>query len=90
MGPWGTTFAANLTPDDTGIGTWTETQFKNALTHGKLKGLNGSRMIMPPMPWQNFVALKDKDVKAIYYYLKSLPPYKNIVPSFRPASRVGR
>ena len=48
-GPWGTTFAANITSDETGIGTWTEDQFKNALRHGKYKGMDGSRMIMPPM-----------------------------------------
>lgn len=90
MGPWGTSFAANLTPDDTGIGTWTITQFKNALTHGKFKGLDGSRMLMPPMPWQNFVAIKDQDVKAIFHYLKSLTPYKNIVPTYRPSSEVSK
>src|SRR6478672_2779301 len=26
-GPWGTTFAANLTPDSSGLGNWTEAQF---------------------------------------------------------------
>ncbi|SEO32101.1 hypothetical protein SAMN05192574_10762 [Mucilaginibacter gossypiicola] len=90
MGPWGTSFAANLRPDDTGIGTWTEAQFKNALTHGKFKGLDGSRTLMPPMPWQNFVALQDRDVKAIFHYLKSLSPYKNIVPAFIPAPGAGK
>jgi hypothetical protein len=90
MGPWGTSFAANLTPDDSGIGAWTEAQFKNAITHGKFKGLDGSRMIMPPMPWQNYVALKDEDIKAIFHYLKSLPPYKNLVPEFRPSVAVGK
>lgn len=34
-GPWGVSFAGNLTPDDTGIGQWTEAQFKRALTTGK-------------------------------------------------------
>jgi hypothetical protein len=79
-GPWGESFAANLTPDETGIGNWTEDQFKKALTQGKFKGIDGSRMLLPPMPWQNFSSLTDEDVKAIFYYLKSLPPVRNVVP----------
>ncbi|MDT3402354.1 c-type cytochrome [Mucilaginibacter terrae] len=86
-GPWGTSFAANLTPDDTGIGNWTEAQFKNALTHGKFKGLDGSRTLMPPMPWQNYTHMNDGDIKAIFAYLKSIPAVKNIVPPYRPAKR---
>jgi hypothetical protein len=79
-GPWGESFAANLTPDETGIGNWTEEQFKKAFTQGKFMGIDGSRMLLPPMPWQNYVSMKDEDVKAIYYYLKSLQPVKNVVP----------
>jgi hypothetical protein len=79
-GPWGQSFAANLTPDPTGIGNWTEDQFRLALTHGWYKGIEGSRMLLPPMPWQNWTSMKDEDVKAIYKYLKSLPPVKNEVP----------
>ena len=41
IGPWGTSFAANLTSDDTGIGTWSETQFIKAMKEGKYKGLMG-------------------------------------------------
>lgn len=80
-GPWGVSYAANLTPDVTGIGTWTEEQFKRALTEGKFKGLEGSRMLLPPMPWFNFTELKDEDVKAIFLYLKSIPPIRNVVPA---------
>ena len=29
-GPWGVSFAGNLTPDETGIGNWSEEQFKTA------------------------------------------------------------
>src|SRR5690606_13625758 len=43
IGPWGTSFAANLTPDDTGIGSWTEVQFLTAIKHGKYKGMENSR-----------------------------------------------
>ncbi len=80
-GPWGVSFAANLTPDPTGIGTWSEEQFKKALTQGKFKGLDGSRMLLPPMPWFNFTKLTDEDSKAIFAYLKSLKPVNNAVPA---------
>ncbi len=83
-GPWGVSFAGNLTPDQTGIGTWTEEQFKIALTQGKFKGIAGSRPLLPPMPWFNFTNMKDDDVKAIFAYLKSLPPVKNVVPAAIP------
>jgi mono/diheme cytochrome c family protein len=84
IGPWGTSFAANITSDETGIGTWTEEQFKNALRHGKSKGMDNGRMIMPPMPWQNFSHLTDADIQAIFYYLKSTKPFRNVVPAFKP------
>ncbi len=79
-GPWGVSFAANLTPDQSGIGTWTEEQFKIALTQGKFKGIPAARTLLPPMPWFNFTQLKDEDTKAIFAYLKSLNPVSNVVP----------
>ncbi|AEV97781.1 diheme cytochrome c-553 [Niastella koreensis] len=84
MGPWGTTFAANLTPDSTGIGSWSLDQFKKALREGKYKGLEGSRPLLPPMPWQNYINMTDDDVEAVFTYLKSVKPVKNVVPGFRP------
>jgi hypothetical protein len=81
VGPWGESFAANLTPDQTGLGNWTEEQFKKALTQGKYMGVDGSRMLLPPMPWTNWANMKDEDVKAIFVYLQSLPPVKNSVPA---------
>lgn len=81
VGPWGTTFAANLTPDDTGIGTWTFEQFGKALREGKSKGLDGARALLPPMPSQNFRNLADEDLRAIWAYLRSLPPVQNVVPN---------
>lgn len=80
-GPWGISFAANLTSDASGIGNWTEEQFKRALTQGKYKGLENSRPLLPPMPWPNFVNMKDEDIKAIFTYLKSTKPVQNIVPA---------
>jgi hypothetical protein len=79
-GPWGITYASNLTPDANGIGDWTEEQFKKALTQGKYGGLDNVRMLLPPMPWQNFINISDDDLSAIFNYLKSIKPVNNMVP----------
>ncbi len=81
IGPWGMSFSANISSDSTGIGNWTITQFKKALREGKLKGLDNSRPILPPMPWQDFRHLKDDDVEAIFAYLKTTKPVKNVPPA---------
>jgi mono/diheme cytochrome c family protein len=81
IGPWGTSFSANLTPDDTGIGSWTEEQFSRALREGKSKGLENGRPLLPPMPWMNYITMKDEDMSAIFAYLKSIKPVKNAVPA---------
>jgi hypothetical protein len=80
-GPWGVSFAANLTSDDTGIGSWKLEQFKTALKKGKLKGLENGRDLLPPMPWQNYVNLTDEDLKAMFYYFKNTKPVNNVVPA---------
>ncbi|HEV8286190.1 MAG TPA: diheme cytochrome c-553 [Chitinophagaceae bacterium] len=78
VGPWGMSYTANLTPDSaTGIGTWSETHFINAIRNGK--HLGDGRPIMPPMPWEFIGKMTDDDLKSIYVFLKSLPPIKNAV-----------
>ena len=81
VGPWGVSFAGNLTPHQTGLGTWTFEQFKKAMTEGKYKGVENTRMLMPPMPWQSYAGMKDEDLKAIFEYLKSIKPIENLVPN---------
>lgn len=88
VGPWGTSFSANITPDETGIGNWTFEQFKRSITAGKSKGLENGRPLLPPMPWESFRSLTDNDIKAIFEYLKSIPPVKNIVPSPIPPKEI--
>ena len=80
-GDWGVSYAANLTPDDTGIGAWTETQFFKAIREGKSKGMDGTRPILPPMPWQVYRNMTDEDLKAVFAYLKSVKPIQNVVPN---------
>ena len=81
VGPWGVSYAANLTPDDTGIGNWKFEQFLTAIRKGKYKGLEGGRPLLPPMPWQMYRTMTDEDLLAVFTYLKSLPPVDNLVPS---------
>ncbi|MDM7913904.1 MAG: diheme cytochrome c-553 [Candidatus Eisenbacteria bacterium] len=78
-GPWGVSFPANLTPDpDTGLGKWTEADFRAAMKSGRHQGRG--RPILPPMPYFNLAALTDDDLHAVFTYLQSIPPIKNKVP----------
>jgi len=89
VGPWGMSFAANLTPDEqTGTGLWKEENFVNAMRTGKHMGLG--RPILPPMPWFNLKLAKDEDLQAIFAYLKSLKPIKNLVPAPIPPDDLGK
>lgn len=79
-GPWGISFAANLTPDKaTGLGNWTLDQFTKTMRSGKHLGTG--RDVLPPMPWFDVAVLSDHDMKALYAYLKSLKPIVNQVPA---------
>jgi hypothetical protein len=80
-GPWGTSYAANISSDATGIGNWTEAQFIKCMREGKLKGMDNARPLLPPMPWPNFAKLTDTDLKAIFAFLKSTKPVDNVVPA---------
>jgi hypothetical protein len=78
-GPWGISYAANLTPDvNTGLGIWTEDLFIRTMRTGKHFGT--ARDILPPMAWRNMSHLSDEDLGAILAYLKSSPPVYNQVP----------
>jgi hypothetical protein len=78
-GPWGISFAANLTPDQqTGLGGWTPELFIKTMRTGKHFGV--ARPLLPPMPWFSLAALSDRDLKAVFAYLKSIKPIRNQVP----------
>ena len=82
-GPWGISYAMNLTPDaNTGIGIWTEDMFIKSMRSGKHMGT--SRTVLPPMPWPWYGKMRDEELKAIFAYLKSIPPIKNRVPDPTP------
>jgi mono/diheme cytochrome c family protein len=80
VGPWGASFSANITSDQTGIGNWPEENFRRALKEGWFKGLEGTRKLLPPMPWENLGSLTDDDIKAVFEYLMSTKPVNNAVP----------
>lgn len=81
VGPWGISYAANLTSDSaTGIGAWPEETFIQTIRTGKHLGNPNGRNILPPMPWEEVAKMTDEDLKAVYAYLQSLPPINNKVP----------
>ncbi len=88
VGPWGVSYSANITSDDTGIGNWSLKQFTTAMKEGKLKGDKNGRTILPPMPWENFAKMADEDLEAIYKYLQSTRPVKNEVPAPVPPNKL--
>ena len=77
-GPWGNSYAANLTPDkETGIGArYNEASFIKTIRTGvKPEG----EQLLPPMPWPVYRNMTDEDLKSVYAYLTTLAPVKNIV-----------
>lgn len=88
VGPWGVSFAANITSDETGIGNWSVEQFKTSIRKGKFKGLENGRDLLPPMPWFNFANLTDDDLEAMYAYLQSTAPVENVVPAPIPPNKL--
>jgi len=82
-GPWGVSFAANLTPDpETGLGNWTAKDFKATIRTGRHMGRG--RAILPPMPIPVYNNFTDADLESIFAYLRTIPPVKNRVPEPRP------
>lgn len=77
--PFGTVLAANITPDvETGIGSWSDEDFDNALRRGQMPG--GTR-IYPAMPYEYFSRMTKDDVVAIRAYLSTIPPAHKAVES---------
>ena len=87
-GPWGISYATNLTPDaETGIGKWKEQMFVQAIQKGKHMGQG--RMILPPMPWPAYRNMTEEDLRSIFAYLQSIPAIANRVPDARVAPPPG-
>jgi mono/diheme cytochrome c family protein len=79
-GPWGVSFASNLTPDpETGLGRWTTEDFIRTIRNARHQG--SGRPLLPPMPAEVYANMTDDDLRAIHAYLKSIPPMVNRVPA---------
>ena len=75
--PFGTVAAPNITPDpETGIGTWTDTDFSDALRRGF--GKDG-HMLYPAMPFVYYAKATPEDIVAIRAYLRTVAPVHNKV-----------
>ena len=75
--PFGTIYSTNITPDrKTGIGSYSEKDFLNAMKHG-YSSIRG--YLYPAFPYTSYQHLSDDDVKAMWAYFKSLKPiyYEN-------------
>jgi mono/diheme cytochrome c family protein len=85
--PFGTIFAANITPDpETGIGHWSEHAFRRAMHEGIDRSGNH---LFPAFPYDHFTNVADDDVAAIYAFLMTREPVRatappNTVPVPRP------
>jgi mono/diheme cytochrome c family protein len=78
---FGTVYTRNLTPDKTGLGDWTEAQFVKTLRTGRHQG--DGRALLPPMPWIGYAEMTDEDLQAVWAYLRTLKPIRNVVPDPR-------
>lgn len=85
-GPWGISYASNLTPDkETGMGAWKADDFVQAIKTGKHVGV--ARPIMPPMPWPALSHLTEDDLRAIFQYLQTAPAIRNRAPDYQPPAQ---
>jgi mono/diheme cytochrome c family protein len=76
---FGVITSSNLTPDaDTGIGTWSDEQFDNAVRKGIRP--DGSRLY-PAMPYPAYTKMTRDDVLAIRAYLATVEPVQQPVKS---------
>ncbi len=64
------TVAANITPDASGIGYYDEKKFIAVIRSGHV----GARKLSPIMIWADLKNLTDDDLKALFAYLRSIPP----------------
>lgn len=80
-----TVTSANITPDSaTGLGTWNEERFLNKfIPYRKEEAYShnpGKQNTIMPLTF--YAGMTDDDLKAIYAFLKTLPPTKNAVEKY--------
>jgi len=86
--PGGVVRTANITPDpQTGIGNWTKEDFVarfKAFTSPESTPDVQPEDFNTPMPWTMYAGMTEKDLGAIYEYLRTVPPVHNAVERFSP------
>lgn len=76
--PFGTLYSNNITPDpETGIGNWSADAFRRAMKDGVAR--DGSHLY-PALPYEHFTRVRDQDLDAIYAFLMSREPIKEVAP----------
>lgn len=66
----------NITPDrDTGIGSYSAADFRDAMKTGIVQG----KALYPAMPYTAYARMPDKDVDALFAYLKTVKPVRHAV-----------
>jgi len=82
--------SSNLTPHETGLGTWSEKMFVE-----RFRIYADSSFVLPSvapgefntiMPWTMYGQMERRDLAAIYAYLKTVKPMENRVEKFTPAN----
>ena len=74
--PFGTLYTSNITPDaQTGIGTWTSDQFFKTMHNGRFPD---GGLLYPAMPFASYTKVTREDSDAIYAYLRTVPPVKQV------------
>lgn len=84
--PGGMVRSSNLTPDKSGLGSWSKEQFIHTF-----KQYQDSTYVSPKlshtdlntiMPWMMYSSMTEEDLGAIYTYLQTLPAINNQVQKF--------
>lgn len=87
--PNGTLTSTNITPHETGIGSWNEKmfidKFKSYQDRATLARVDNNDF-QTIMPWYMYSGMTEEDLTAIYVYLRSIPPIESRVERFKPRS----
>jgi mono/diheme cytochrome c family protein len=81
-GPFGDVFSLNITPSPSGIGFMNEAMFTRTLRTGRVNG-TGLRL-NPVMPFLAFHNLQSADIRAIFAYLRTVPPVRHEIDNTDP------
>jgi mono/diheme cytochrome c family protein len=75
--PFGKLAASNITMDRaTGIGDWSQADFRRAMQQGIAPG---GKRLYPAMPYPNYARMRDSDIAALWAYMKTVAPVRHAV-----------